>query len=127
MGVVYKARDTRLERVIALKLLSAEKITDSERRRRFVREAQSASALNHPNIVTVYDIDATDEFYFIAMEYINGHSLDRLILRKGMHIADTLRYAVQITDALACAHRAGIVHRDLKPGNIMVTERGLTK
>jgi serine/threonine protein kinase len=123
MGVVYKARDTRLERFIALKILPAEKITDSERRRRFVREAKSASALNHPNIVTIHDIDAADEFYFIAMEYIDGHSLDRLIPRKGMRIADALRYTVQIADALACAHRAGIVHRDLKPGNVMVTER----
>ena len=127
MGVVYKAWDTRLERFIALKILPAEKISDSDRRRRFVREAKSASALNHPNIVTIHDIDGIDEFYFIAMEYIEGNSLDRLIPRKGMRVADALRYAVQIADALGCAHQAGIVHRDLKPANVMVTERGLIK
>jgi serine/threonine protein kinase len=127
MGIVYKARDAHLERLIALKVLPVEKIPDSERRRRFVREAKSASALNHPNIVTIHDIDTAHDFYFIAMEYIDGHSLDQLIPRKGMRIADALRYAVQIADALACAHRAGIVHRDLKPGNVMVTERGLVK
>ncbi|MGH9697770.1 MAG: protein kinase domain-containing protein, partial [Bryobacteraceae bacterium] len=127
MGVVYKARDARLERFIALKVLPAERVTDSERRRRFVREAKSASGLNHPNIVTIHDIDEAHGSYFIAMEYIEGQSLDRLIPGKGMRIADVLRYAVQIADALGCAHRAGIVHRDLKPGNVMVADRGLIK
>jgi eukaryotic-like serine/threonine-protein kinase len=127
MGVVYKARDSRLERFIALKILPSEKITDSERERRFVREAKAASALNHPNIVTIYDTDAASGCYFIAMEYIEGQSLDRLIPRKGMRLADVLRYGVQVADALACAHRAGIVHRDLKPANVMVTDRGLVK
>jgi serine/threonine protein kinase len=127
MGVVYKARDLHLERFIALKILPSEKISDSERQRRFVREAKAASALNHPNIVTIYDTDAADGSYFIAMEYIDGQSLDRLIPRKGIRLPDVLRYGVQIADALACAHRAGIVHRDLKPANVMVTDRGLVK
>ena len=127
MGVVYKARDLHLGRFIALKILPSEKISDSERERRFVREAKAASALNHPNIVTIYDTNSASDCYFIAMEYIEGQSLDRLIPRKGMRLSDVLRYGVQIADALACAHRAGIVHRDLKPANVMVTDRGLLK
>ncbi len=127
MGEVYKARDTHLDRLVALKLLPAEKTADPERRQRFVREAKAASALNHPNIVTVYDIGEAGGLSFISMEYVEGQTLDRLIPRKGMRIAEVLRYAVQISDALACAHRAGIIHRDLKPGNVMVTDRGLVK
>jgi len=127
MGAVYKARDTRLDRFVALKVLPLDKTADPERRQRFLREAKSASALNHPNIVTVHDVGESEGWYFISMEYVEGRALDRLIPRKGMRIADVLRYAVQISDALACAHRAGIIHRDLKPGNVMVTESGLVK
>lgn len=127
MGEVYKARDMHLDRLVALKLLPAEKTANPARRQRFVREAKAASALNHPNIVTVYDIGEADGLYFISMEYVQGQTLAHLIPRKGMPIADVLRYAVQISDALACAHRAGIVHRDLKPGNVMVTDRGMVK
>jgi serine/threonine protein kinase len=127
MGVVYKARDTRLERVIALKVLPAEKVTDLERKRRFVQEAKAASALNHPNIITIYDIDSDQGLDFIAMEYVAGRTLDRLIPRQGMRPAEVLRYAVQIADALSAAHAAGIIHRDLKPGNIMVADSGLVK
>jgi serine/threonine protein kinase/WD40 repeat protein len=127
MGVVYKARDTRLERMAALKVLPPEKTADPERKRRFVQEAKAASALNHPNIITIYDIDADDGVDFIAMEYVAGRTLDALIPRQGMRPAEVLRIAVQIADALAAAHAAGIIHRDLKPGNIMVSDSSLVK
>src|SRR6516164_2258166 len=90
MGVVYKARDARLDRFVALKVLPAEKIADPERKRRFVQEAKTASALNHPNIVTIHDIDHTDGIDFIAMEYVEGQTLDRLIPRNGMRLTDVL-------------------------------------
>jgi Tol biopolymer transport system component/tRNA A-37 threonylcarbamoyl transferase component Bud32 len=127
MGVVYKARDSRLKRFVALKVLPPEKVTDPERKQRFVQEARAASALNHPNIVTVYDIDQSDGVDFIAMEYVEGKTLDELIGRKGMKLNEALKYAIQIADALAKAHAAGIVHRDLKPGNVMVTADGRVK
>ena len=127
MGVVYKARDTHLDRFAAIKVLSAQAISDPERKRRFVQEAKSASALNHPNIITVYDIGNEGDIAFIAMEYVDGKTLDQLIGRKSLRLSDTLKYAVQITDALATAHAAGIVHRDIKPANIMITEKGLVK
>ena len=127
MGIVYKARDTHLDRFVSIKVLPAEKVADPERKRRFVQEAKAASALNHPNIVHVYDIDQSEGTDFIAMEYVDGKTLDQLIPRKGMRLSNTLKYAVQIADALATAHTAGIVHRDLKPANVMVTEKGLVK
>jgi Tol biopolymer transport system component len=127
MGAVWKARDTRLERFVAIKTLPAEKLTDPERRRRFVQEAKAASALNHPNIVHVYDIADADAVPFIAMEYVPGKTLDQLIGRKGLRLNETLKYAIQIADALARAHAAGIVHRDLKPSNVMVDEHSLVK
>jgi eukaryotic-like serine/threonine-protein kinase len=127
MGVVWKARDTHLDRFVALKTLSAEKLADPERKRRFVQEAKAASALNHPNIVHIYDIAEAAGVQFIAMEYVAGKTLGELIGRKGLRLNEALKYAVQIADALAKAHSAGIVHRDLKPSNIMVTEDGLVK
>ncbi len=127
MGVVYKARDSHLDRFVALKVLPPDKLADPERRRRFVQEAKAASALQHPNIVHVYDIAETDGVHFIAMEYIDGRTLDELIGRKPMRLNDLLKCAVQIADALARAHAAGIVHRDLKPSNIMVDAHGLVK
>ena len=127
MGVVYKARDSRLKRFVALKVLPPEKVADPERKQRFVREARAASALNHPNIVTVYDIDQSDGIDFIAMEYVEGKTLDEVIGRKGLKLNEALKYAVQIADALARAHAVGIVHRDLKPGNVMVTAEGRVK
>ena len=127
MGVVFKARDLRLDRDAALKMLPADKVSDPERCRRFVQEAKAASALNHPNIVTIYDIDEADGVHFIAMEFVAGKALDQLIGRKGLPLKDALRYAIQIADALGKAHAAGIVHRDLKPSNIMVTDEGLVK
>src|SRR5512137_1808766 len=127
MGVVYKAHDTHLDRFIAIKVLAAEKVADSDRKRRFVQEAKAASALNHPNIIHVYDIDQGDGTDFIAMEYVEGKTLAQLIPRRGMQLGEALKYAVQIADALTRAHGAGIVHRDLKPSNIMVDEHGLVK
>src|SRR5712692_3799238 len=127
MGVVWKARDTHLDRFVALKVLPAEKLSDPERKRRFVQEAKSASALNHPNIIHIYDISDAEGVPFLAMEYVAGKTLGGLIGRKGLRLQDALKYAIQIVDALAKAHSAGIVHRDLKPSNIMVTDDGLVK
>src|SRR5215472_3130146 len=127
MGEVYKARDTRLNRLAALKVLPADKVIDADRRARFVQEAQAASALNHPRIVTIYGIDRDAGVDFIAMEFVPGRTLDQAIGRRGLKLRDTLRIGIQIADALAAAHAAGIVHRDLKPGNIMVTDNGNVK
>ena len=124
MGVVYKARDTHLDRFVAIKVLPPERVADPERKRSFVQEAKAASALNHPNIITIHDIDQADGIDFIAMEYVDGRTLDELIGRKGMKLSEALKVSVQMADALAAAHEAGIVHRDLKPGNVMVTEKG---
>ncbi len=127
MGVVYRARDTHLDRNVAIKVLPPEAVSDPDRKRRFVQEAKSASALNHPGIIHIYDIDKADGIDYIAMEFVPGKTLDQLIKRKPMKIGEALKYAVQIADALAAAHAAGIVHRDLKPANIMVTEEGSVK
>ena len=124
MGVVYKARDTHLDRPVAIKVLLPDKVADPARKQRFVQEAKAASALNHPNIVTIHDIRSDQGMDFIVMEYIEGRTLDELITPKGMRPRDTLHYAVQVADALAKAHGAGILHRDLKPSNIMVTDEG---
>ena len=127
MGAVYKARDTHLNRFVALKFLPAEKLTNPERRRRFVREARAASALNHPNIVTIHDIGSVDGRDFIVMEYVEEQTLAQRIPEKGLPAAEGLKYAAQVADALTKAHAAGIVHRDLKPGNVMVTRDGQAK
>jgi serine/threonine protein kinase len=127
MGEVYRAIQSSLGRQVAIKVLPSEKVSDPERKQRFVQEAKSASSLNHPNIVTIYDIGQAEGVDFISMELVSGKALDQLIPRHGMRLNDALKYAVQIADALARAHAAGIVHRDLKPGNIMVNEDGLVK
>jgi Tol biopolymer transport system component/predicted Ser/Thr protein kinase len=127
MGVVYKVRDSHLDRFVALKILPAEKVADPDRKRRFVQEAKAASSLNHPHIVTIHDIDEADGVHFIAMEYVEGKTLDQLIPRHGMRLNEALKVAVPIADALAAAHEAGIVHRDLKPGNLIVTDKGQVK
>jgi serine/threonine protein kinase len=127
MGVVYAARDFHLDRAVAIKVLPANKVADSDRKRRFAQEAKAASALNHPNIVTIYDIRSQDDTDFIVMEYIEGRTVDKLIASKGLSTAQTLKYAVQMADALAKAHGAGILHRDLKPSNVMVMNDGRVK
>jgi serine/threonine-protein kinase len=127
MGEIFKARDPRLNRTVAIKALSIEGMGDPDRRRRFIQEAQAASGLNHPNIITIHDIISDSENEYMVMEYVSGKTLSELIQAGGVGVEKTLRYGVQIADALAAAHAAGIVHRDLKPGNVMVTESGLVK
>jgi serine/threonine protein kinase len=127
MGMVFKARDLLLNRPAALKFLPPESCATEDKRRRFIQEAQSASALNHPNIITIYEIAQSENRDFIAMELIKGRTLDQVVGRKGLSLNEALPYAIQIADALAAAHGAGIVHRDLKPGNIMVCDTGLVK
>jgi serine/threonine protein kinase len=124
MGEVYRARDTHLDRPVAVKVLPADAVRDPDRKRRFVQEAKAASALNHPNIITIYDIDQSDGVDYIAMEYVAGRTLEK---RGDIGLGELLGWAIQIADALAAAHRAGIVHRDLKPSNLMVTPEGLVK
>jgi serine/threonine protein kinase len=127
MGIVYRALDTHLDCSVAIKILPPEAVCDSGSKRRFVQEAKSASALNHPNIIHIYDIDKADGIDFIAMEYVPGKTLAQLIKHKSIKVDEALKYGVQIADALASAHAAGIIHRDLKPANIMITEKGLVK
>src|ERR1035441_9502962 len=126
MGTVYQALDTRLNRTVALKVLSPDRWEGTAGRGRLMREAQAASALNHPNIVTVYEIGHDAGVDFIAMERVEGRTLGELAARR-LPLREALQIAIQIADAMAAAHAAGIVHRDLKPGNIMVTGRGLAK
>jgi len=127
MGVVYRARDIHLDRLVAVKVLPADMVADPARKRRFVQEAKAASALNHPNIITIHDFAEERGKQFIVMEYVPGKALDRLIPQRGMRLAESLKYSIQIADALAKAHAAGIVHRDLKPANIMVTDESVVK
>ncbi len=127
MGVVYKARDLRLDRFVCIKVLRAEQLKDESRKQRFVQEAKSASSLNHPNIITIYEIDQADETDFIVMEFVAGKTLHQLIPGSGLPMADVLKYAIPIASALAAANAAGIVHRDVKPGNIMVGANGIVK
>jgi len=131
MGVVYRAFDTHLDRSVAIKVLRPDATASPERNRRFVLEAKSASALNHPGIIHIYDIDTANlpdgPIDFIAMEFVPGKTLDQYIGKSGLNLKDTLKYGIQIADALARAHAAGIVHRDLKPANIIVADDGRVK
>ena len=127
MGVVYKALDTHLNRSVAIKVLPAEAVGSPERKQRFAQEAKAASALNHPNIIHVYDVDTADGVDFIAMEYVEGKTVADLAGRTGIPLRDALKYAVEIARGLAAAHAAGIIHRDIKPGNVMVSEKGFVK
>jgi hypothetical protein len=127
MGRVYKARDKLLDRLVAIKLLPEARSADADRRARFVQEAKAASALNHPNIITIHEIGEQDGQTYIVMELVDGKPLNELIPRKGMRLTEALRIAAQVADALTAAHAAGIVHRDLKPANIMVDAQGRAK
>ena len=128
MGVVYKAIDTRLDRPVALKFLPPELTRDDEARQRLIQEAKAASALDHPNICTVYDVDTTPEGQsFIAMSYYDGETLKRRIGKGPMPVVESLDIAIQVANGLAKAHAAGIIHRDIKPANLMITADGVVK
>src|SRR3989441_13183268 len=127
MGEVYLARDTKLDRKVALKILPAEVATHPDRMKRFVREAKAASALNHPSIITIHEIDQTDSGHFIATEFIDGETLREHMRMARMKLSDVLDVATQIASALAAAHAAGIVHRDIKPENVMLRRDGIVK
>jgi eukaryotic-like serine/threonine-protein kinase len=131
MGVVYRALDTHLDRQVAIKVLPAAALGNADRRARFAQEAKSASALSNRHIITIFDIDTGQvdgqPVDFIAMEFVAGKTLDRMIGRKGLRLVEALRYAIQIADGLAAAHAAGIIHRDLKPANVIVNEQGEVK
>jgi serine/threonine protein kinase len=127
MGEVFLAEDTELERLIALKILPQDLANDTERMRRFVREAKSASALNHPNIITIHEIGKTDDTHFIATEYIEGETLHSRLKTEPMNLNTVLDVAVQVASALDAAHQAGIVHRDIKAENVMIRPDGFVK
>ncbi len=127
MGMVYKARDTQLGRFVAVKVLIPAPGESSDRRARFLQEARAASSLNHPNIITIHDIVATDSGDCIVMEFVRGQTLGDLLATAKIPTLDSLKFAIQIADALSAAHGIGIVHRDLKPANVMVTPEGLAK
>src|SRR5262245_58453977 len=124
MGEVDKARDTRLDRFVALKVLPPELGADPQFRERFEREARAVAALNHPHICTIHDVGRQDSTDFLVLEFLEGETLADWLSKGALSLEAALQYAVQIADALDRAHRAGIVHRDLKPGNVMVTKAG---
>src|SRR6202790_1559113 len=124
MGEVYKARDTRLDRIVAIKVLPSHLADRSELRERFEREAKTIASLNHPHICTLYDTGHQDDIDFLVMEYIEGETLAQRLQKGPLPIQQVLQYAVEIADALDKAHRKGITHRDLKPGNVMLTKSG---
>src|ERR1044071_4137465 len=127
MGEVYWARDLKLNRIVALKILPAEFAPDEKRMQRFIQEAQTASALNHPNIVTVFEIDDDHQPPYIASEFIDGETLRERLRRELVNVNETIEFAIQITSALVAAHEAGIVHRDIKPENVMIRRDGIVK
>jgi serine/threonine protein kinase len=126
MGLVYKARDETLGRLVAIKVLPDARL-DPSTRSRFFLEARTASALNHPNIITIHEIASCESTEMIVMEYVEGHTLGALLQSGPLPLSDVFKYAIQIADALGKAHAAGIIHRDIKPGNIMVTAMASSK
>ncbi|HEV2298898.1 MAG TPA: serine/threonine-protein kinase, partial [Candidatus Acidoferrales bacterium] len=124
MGEVYRARDTRLGRDVAIKILPQHLASTPEVRQRFEREARAVSSLNHPHICTLHDVGHQDGTDFLVMEYLEGETLAKRIEKGPLATADLLRIAIEIADALEKAHRQGVIHRDLKPGNIMLTKGG---
>src|SRR5256885_2075086 len=122
MGEVYKARDTRLDRTIAIKVLPTHLAQRPDLRERFEREARAVSSLNHPHICTLYDVGQHEGADFLVMEYLEGETLEARLSKGPLPLEQALRCAIDIADALAAAHRAGITHRDLKPGNVMLTK-----
>src|SRR5213594_2896752 len=127
MGEVYRAKDTRLGREIALKVLPAEFARDADRLARFEREARTVAGLNHPNIVTLFSIEDEDGTRFLTMELVEGQSLDQHVTPGGMPLARVMELGIALADALAAAHEKGVVHRDLKPANVMLTIDGRVK
>jgi eukaryotic-like serine/threonine-protein kinase len=127
MGVVYKAEDTRLRQFVVLKFISSTLADDRDSVERFRREAEAASALNHPNICTIHDIGEEQGLAFIAMEFVDGKMLKDCVANNPMPLAQVLDLSLQITDGLDAAHQSGIVHRDIKPANIFVTNQGRVK
>jgi serine/threonine protein kinase len=127
MGEVYKAKDDRLKRMVAIKVLRNDRVTRGDGELRFLQEARAASALNHPNIVQIYELAVHDGNDYIVMEFVPGRSLLQVLSEKRLGIDEALEYASQIGSALAAAHAAHIVHRDIKPGNIIVSDSGVVK
>src|SRR5262249_31917554 len=127
MGDVYRAKDTRLHRTVAIKVLPRDRVTHPDLKRRFLHEARAASGLNHPNIVVVYDISNADGIDFLVLEFVLGKTLREMIPAGGLPLSDVSDYGTQIASGLAAAHAAGIVHRDIKPGNIMITPESRVK
>ena len=127
MGEVYKAHDFRLNRFVAVKVMLANNPAEADQRRRLAQEARAASALNHPGIVTIYDVGSECGMDYIAMELVEGNTLESLIPRDGLPLSDILRYSSQVADALGTAHSEGVLHRDIKPGNLIVTISGQIK
>src|ERR1700704_381409 len=124
MGEVYRARDTRLDRIVAIKVLTCSVVTSPELKQRFEREARAISSLNHPHICTLYDVGHQDGTHYLVMEYLEGETIGQRLEQGALPLDQALRCAIEIADALDKAHRQGITHRDLKPGNIILTTSG---
>src|SRR5580704_8529335 len=124
MGEVYRARDTRLDRDVAVKVLSGHFVSSPSLKERFEREARTISQLSHPNICPLYDVGSQDGTDYLVMECLEGETLESRLIRGALTLEEVLRYGMQVADALDKAHQQGVVHRDLKPGNIMLTKSG---